>query len=91
MSDITTILSLPEGKTIEFKRDLSSLKPIMKTLVAFANTAGGTLIIGRNDDGTIHGVEDVLGSEEKLSNAIAETFPLHYFPKSKPYQRKENL
>ena len=47
MSNIQQILSLPEGKTIEFKRDLSSLTPILKTLVAFANTAGGTLLIGR--------------------------------------------
>lgn len=46
------LLSQPEGKTLEFKRDLSSLKPILKTLVAFANTAGGTLLIGRTNDGT---------------------------------------
>jgi len=49
--DIRKILSSPEGKKIEFKRDLSSLKPILRTCVAFANTAGGTLIIGRHDDG----------------------------------------
>lgn len=34
-------MSSPEGKTVEFKRDLSSMKPILKTLVAFVNTAGG--------------------------------------------------
>ncbi len=43
MVDIQDIASLPEGKTLEFKRDLSSLKPILKTLIAFANTAGGVL------------------------------------------------
>ena len=32
-----------EGKTLEFKRDLSSPKNLLKTLVAFANTAGGYL------------------------------------------------
>ncbi|MBA7555523.1 hypothetical protein ES705_48189 [subsurface metagenome] len=36
---IQEILKRPEGKTLEFKRDISSLKPILKTLVAFANTA----------------------------------------------------
>lgn len=40
---IQEILKQSEGKTLEFKRDISSLKPILKTLVAFANTAGGIL------------------------------------------------
>ena len=36
---IDELLILPEGKTLEFKRDLSSPKPVLRTLVAFANTA----------------------------------------------------
>lgn len=80
MIDVESMLSLPEGKTLEFKRDLSSLKPIIKTLIAFANTAGGTLIIGRNDNGTIHGVPDVLEAEEKLANAIADNISPPLFP-----------
>jgi ATP-dependent DNA helicase RecG len=43
------LLALPEGKTLEFKRDLSSPKNLLKTLVAFANTAGGRAIIGGDD------------------------------------------
>lgn len=42
-------LDQPEGKTLEFKRDLSSPKPLLKTLVAFANCAGGRLIIEINE------------------------------------------
>lgn len=72
MPDIPKILTLPEGKTVEFKRDLSSLKPILKTLVAFANTAGGTLVIGKEDDGTIVGVDDVFEAEERLANTISD-------------------
>ena len=30
-----------EGKTLEFKRDLSSPRPLLRTVVAFANSAGG--------------------------------------------------
>ena len=45
--DILSLILLPESKTLEFKRDISSLGPILKTIVAFANTAGGTLIIGQ--------------------------------------------
>ena len=58
---------------MEFKRDLSSFKPIMKTLVAFANTAGGILVIGRDDKGTIIGLGDVLQAEESIANAIADS------------------
>lgn len=70
--NLTELLAMPEGKTLEFKRDLSSLKPILKSLVAFANTAGGTLIIGRADDGTLLSVPHVLAAEERLANAIAD-------------------
>ncbi|MDX9965358.1 ATP-binding protein, partial [Desulfobacter postgatei] len=71
--DIAELFAAPEGKTLEFKRDLSSMKQIMKTVVAFANTAGGKLIIGKDDDGRVFGVEDPLLAEEKLSNAIADS------------------
>lgn len=73
MVDIRDIASSPEGKTLEFKRDLPSIKPILKTLIAFANTAGGTLLIGKDNDGTIIGIDDVFGAEEKLANAIADS------------------
>src|SRR6476659_7229873 len=53
--DLRDLLAQPEGKTLEFKRDLSSLAPVLKTLTAFANTAGGTLIAGRANDGSLHG------------------------------------
>ena len=39
----------PRGKTLEFKRDLSSPQNLLKTLVAFANSAGERLVI-RVDD-----------------------------------------
>lgn len=71
--DIEQLLNMPESKTLEFKRDLSSLDPILKTIVAFANTAGGVLIIGRAPDGTLLGLENVLKEEERLVNAIADT------------------
>ncbi len=71
-------LSEPEGKQLEFKRDLSSPKPLMKTLVAFANTAGGQLIIGVDDDGTVLGVDDPLDIEERLTSMIADAIHPRY-------------
>ncbi len=73
LTEIEDIIKGKEGKTLEFKRDLSSFKPIMRTLVAFANTAGGTLVIGRDNSGEIIGIEDVLQAEESIANAIADS------------------
>ena len=50
---ITQLIAMPEGKTLEFKRDLSSPKNMLKTLVSFANTAGGRLFIGIEDDSRV--------------------------------------
>lgn len=69
---IEDLLTHPEGKTLEFKQDLSSPKNILRTVAAFANTAGGMLIIGRADDGSMVGVADVLSAEERLANLIAD-------------------
>ena len=71
--DIKKILVSPEGKTLEFKRDLSSLKQIMKTIISFANTAGGLLIIGMEDNGVIKGIDDPLQAEEQLTSSIADS------------------
>jgi len=71
--DFVELLKQPEGKTLEFKRDLSSPDGVMKTLVSFANTAGGVLLIGV-EDGTRHvrGVGDPLALEERLANLISD-------------------
>jgi hypothetical protein len=38
--EMAEILQRHEGKTLEFKRDLSSPDKVLHTLIAFANTAG---------------------------------------------------
>lgn len=63
---IENLITQQEGKTFEFKRDLSSPKSLLKSIVAFANTAGGHLIIGISDDKQIIGVEQPLDEEERL-------------------------
>jgi len=66
-NSITQMIAMPEGKTLEFKRDISSPKNMLKTLVAFANTAGGRLIIGVEDDSKeVIGVSDPLDEEERI-------------------------
>ncbi|HUY72215.1 MAG TPA: ATP-binding protein, partial [Gaiellaceae bacterium] len=66
MPTIAELLAQPEGKTLDFKRDLSGKKGVLKDLVAFANTSGGVLVIGVDDDKTVPGIPDALAAEEKL-------------------------
>jgi ATP-dependent DNA helicase RecG len=70
--NVSELIHATEGKTLEFKRDLSSLQPILKTLIAFANTAGGTLVIGIQDDGAVVGIADALREAERLASSIAD-------------------
>ncbi len=64
--NVSELIVAPEGKTLEFKRDLSSLPPVLKTLVAFANTSGGTFVVGVANDGAVIGVANPLSEEERL-------------------------
>ena len=74
MVRLVELLKRNEGKTLEYKRDLSSPEGILKTLVAFANTAGGTVVIGVEDGSkNVRGVPDVLASEEKLANLVSDS------------------
>ena len=57
---------------MDFKRDLSSRKSVLKDIVAFANTAGGVVVVGVDDDGSVVGVADPLREEERLSSSISD-------------------
>lgn len=70
---IAEILTQHESKTLDFKRDLSSKKGILKDLVSFANTSGGLLILGVDDDKTVGGIDDPLAAEEKLASLISDS------------------
>lgn len=72
--DITTLLQSSESKTLEFKRDLSSHEGILRTLVAFANTSGGKLVIGVEDKTKkVLGIDKPLDTEERLTNIISDS------------------
>ena len=77
---IAQLLTAEEGKTLEFKRDLSSSRNILKTLVAFANSAGGQLLIGIDDNDQVIGVESPLDDEERICNLIADSISPHLVP-----------
>jgi len=71
--NLIDLLKQDEGKKLEFKRDLSAPRGLLKTLVAFANTAGGTLLIGVEDRTRhVRGVKGPLDLEERLANLITD-------------------
>jgi ATP-dependent DNA helicase RecG len=57
-----------ENLATEFKREYT--EEIKKTIVAFANTAGGTIYIGINDDGTIGGVDNPDDTMLQVTNSV---------------------
>jgi len=62
---------IQESSVLEFKRDYTS--DINKTVIAFANTNGGTICVGIEDSGVVVGVSDVDNTMLKISNSIRDT------------------
>lgn len=54
---IKDLLKKGEGSQLEFKKEITNLPKIAKTLVAFSNTDGGRLLIGVDDKGLITGID----------------------------------
>lgn len=67
--DIDTFLAEGEGFQIEFKRKVSTPEKIARTLIAFANTKGGTIIFGVDDDKFIVGVDSEKAEVEMIRTA----------------------
>ena len=64
-------MNLLENKTTEFKREFTD--DIKYAVIAFANTEGGKLYIGVNDDGTVCGVGNPDDTMLRLTNMIRDT------------------
>jgi len=61
-------IEMGENLTTEFRREYT--EDIKKTVIAFANTAGGTLYIGINDDKSVAGVKNPDDTMLKITNVI---------------------
>jgi predicted HTH transcriptional regulator len=67
--DVNLLIDEGEGFTIEFKRRISSPEKIARTIVSLANTKGGTILFGVDDDGSIVGVESEKSEIELIEMA----------------------
>ena len=70
--NIKETINSPEGRTLEFKRQVpGKLDNILRTVIAFSNDSGGEIIIGIDDDREIIGIDqDPFDLEERLASSI---------------------
>jgi predicted HTH transcriptional regulator len=66
--ELLRLIETGENQHIEFKRLVHSPEKIAKSISAFANTSGGTILIGVDDDKRIVGIE----SEKETAEIIWE-------------------
>lgn len=57
MSDLLKKIALGENEQLDFKFRIDDQKKIARTLSAFSNTSGGSLLIGVKDNGKVAGVD----------------------------------
>lgn len=70
--DVKNLAQTGEGLYLEFKRTIPSAYKIAREIAAFANTKGGTLLIGVDDDKTLVGVSGYQEEEFLLNKAATE-------------------
>ncbi len=73
MSRLSKILKQPEGRRLEFKGQLPTNVEFVKSIIAFANDAGGEMYIGvKENPREIVGLDQnsLMATEEKICNII---------------------
>ncbi|QDA61782.1 AlbA family DNA-binding domain-containing protein [Hymenobacter jejuensis] len=63
MSELRELIAQGEGERLEFKKKTTHPTRISRTLASLANTHGGRVLVGVDDDGRIVGVRD---AEEEI-------------------------
>ncbi|MEK6782679.1 MAG: ATP-binding protein [Bacteroidota bacterium] len=79
VQELKKLVSRGEGPYLEFKRKATQPDKIAHELIAFANTGGGTMLIGVDDDKSIPGVK----YPEEESHLVNDTLEKQCRPKLK--------
>ncbi|MCP2045804.1 RNA-binding domain-containing protein [Pontibacter sp. HSC-36F09] len=81
MDDLQRLIWQGENERVDFKQRVTQPDKIARTMVSFANTQGGTILIGVKDNGKVVGIDP---EEEKHTLELAANFycnpplALHY-------------
>ena len=60
-----------ESDKLEFKREVND--SIIKEVIAFCNSSGGTIMIGYNDNGSVYGVQNVRKELDRITNKLHDS------------------
>ncbi len=71
MDELQRLIWEGENDKVDFKQRVTQPEKIARTMVSFANTRGGVILIGIKDDGSITGVDP---DEEKHTLQLAANF-----------------
>jgi predicted HTH transcriptional regulator len=70
LRDLKRLTAEGEHLHLEFKRKANHPDKIIREFVAFANTQGGILLLGVEDDGSIHGTKEPEGDVYSLTETV---------------------
>jgi len=80
--EIQKLVAAGESQQVEFKKKAAHPDKIVRELIAFANTAGGTLLIGVEDNGTLAGVpfpdEEILDVKRTICRHTRPPLNVHF-------------
>ena len=75
VQDLKKLVAQGEGPLLEFKRKASYPDKIVREMIAFANTRGGTLLLGIGDDGSRPGLKYPEGESHVIHQALKKCRP----------------
>ena len=67
--ELLNLIESGEGMRVEFKQRFSDYEKIAKEMIAFANSKGGVIIFGINDDKSVCGVASEKGESELIKES----------------------
>lgn len=91
--EISRILSSGEDSRHQFKENILNADALAAELIAFSNAAGGQILVGVRDDGTVCGLsaEDVRRLNQLISNAASQNVRPAINPATENFQHPDGL
>lgn len=73
-TELIDVISRGEDSRQQFKADMTNADALAAEIVAFSNTAGGRILIGVNDDGSVRGLSstDLARLNQLVANAASQ-------------------